>query len=258
MRQDSNLPVDPPSLNDLFTRYLENRVASGLAPEESGEIVLHDAGPVQPIEPRLAWDDALAALNVNGPKAPLPAMSAVADWRGLVAAQEPALDLAFCAGNFPQMVRNLTLLLRDQASGADTPRTRPFESTSLRNWAEQSLRKPMPQALLAAGLLRLAQDYDGARRILQAMTVPAEWQTTLRNEEAALLWHSGKREEVAAIWATLDDNLPALFNRGMAALFLGKPAEAITPLKQVIARLPESASWHHLARLYLTLAEMRR
>ena len=43
----------------------------------------------------------------------------------------------------------------------------------------------------------------------------------------------------------------------MAALFLGRPAEARAPLGQAIPRLPEDNSWHHLARLYLTLAEMR-
>ena len=48
-----------------------------------------------------------------------------------------------------------------------------------------------------------------------------------------------------------------LFNRGMAALFLGRPAEAREPLRQAVAQLPEKGSWHHLARLYLTLAEMR-
>ena len=78
------------------------------------------------------------------------------------------------------------------------------------------------------------------------------------NEEAALAWHSGKRKEAAAKWEKCGDHVPALFNRGMAKLFLGKPAEAAAPLRQAIASLPESGSWHHLARLYLTLAEMRQ
>ncbi len=44
---------------------------------------------------------------------------------------------------------------------------------------------------------------------------------------------------------------------GMAALFLGQSAEARTSLGQAAAQLPEVGAWHHLARLYLALAEMR-
>jgi hypothetical protein len=48
-----------------------------------------------------------------------------------------------------------------------------------------------------------------------------------------------------------------LFNRGMAALFLGESADARAALSRAVALLPESSAWHHLARLYLTLAEAR-
>src|SRR5437764_1294252 len=77
-------------------------------------------------------------------------------------------------------------------------------------------------------------------------------------EEAALAWHAGRREEAARLWAGIEGSVPALFNRGMAALFLGKPAAAVAPLRQAVAQLPESSSWHHLGQLYLTLAEMRQ
>ncbi len=254
MRQEN----DPLSISELFSQYLNSRIQSGETPEADSEVVLHDAGPVQPVEPRLAWDEAITAIQVGGPKATLPPLSAVSDWRNLVAAQEPALDLVFCAGNFPQMVRNLSLLLSDSAKA---PQTRRFESAGLASWAEQSARKPFPQALLAVGVMRLARDFERASRLLAecAVALPKEWKAAWRNEEAALAWHSGQREEALAIWQAIEgDHLPALFNRGMANLFLGKPAEAIVSLKQVIARLPESGSWYHLARLYLTLAEMRQ
>jgi tetratricopeptide (TPR) repeat protein len=254
MRQD----IETPSIAELFSRYLDNRIQSGEAPEQDSEVVLHDAGPVQPVEPRLAWDEAIAAIQMSGPKASLPPLSAVTDWRALVAAQEPALDLAFCAGNFPQMVRNLSLLLSE---GDKVPQSRKFESASLVNWAEQTTRKPAPQALLAAGVLRLAHEFERASRLLAdcASALPKEWKAAWQNEQAALAWHSGRREEALGLWQDIEgDHLPALFNRGMANLFLGKPAEAAVSLKQAIARLPESSSWHHLARLYLTLAEMRQ
>jgi hypothetical protein len=48
-----------------------------------------------------------------------------------------------------------------------------------------------------------------------------------------------------------------LFNRGMAALFLGQPAKARNWLARAADQLPETSGWHHLGRLYLALAEMR-
>jgi hypothetical protein len=50
---------------------------------------------------------------------------------------------------------------------------------------------------------------------------------------------------------------PVLFNRGMADLFQDKPEEARQALKEVVGKLPETSAWHHLAHLYLALAEMR-
>jgi hypothetical protein len=43
----------------------------------------------------------------------------------------------------------------------------------------------------------------------------------------------------------------------MAALFLDQPAEARSALGEAANRIPETSAWHHLARLYLALAEMR-
>src|SRR5581483_2619950 len=50
------------------------------------------------------------------------------------------------------------------------------------------------------------------------------------------------------------ESVPVLFNRGMAALFLGRPAEAREDLRRAVGRLPEPDGWHHLGRLYLALA----
>ena len=46
-----------------------------------------------------------------------------------------------------------------------------------------------------------------------------------------------------------------LFNRGMASLFLGKFADARAALSEAVKQLPEGDGWHHLGRLYLTLAQ---
>ena len=107
--------------------------------------------------------------------------------------------------------------------------------------------------------LRAAGDFEQAESILNDLRkqVPHSHETALRNEEAALLWQRGKLEKAAEIWSQLPDSPAVLFNRGMAALFLGQSAVARECLKKAVAELPESGGWHHLGSLYLALAEMR-
>jgi hypothetical protein len=59
------------------------------------------------------------------------------------------------------------------------------------------------------------------------------------------------------LWQAQEASVPVLFNRGMAALFLGRAAQAREPLTQAVAGLPETSAWHHLAQLYLALATAR-
>ena len=270
MRQepDVSVPADALSLSELLTRYVSGQAArfedGAPAPDLGSEVSLHDvAGAAQAIDPRLAWDEAVAALTVGGPlpSGSLPAPCSAPDWKTLVASQEPALDLAFCTGNFPQMVRNLGLLLGGIGDRpAETSRSRSFRSDALVEWAEKIAAKSLPQTLLGAGVLRLTQEFDRASHLLRGVEkAPAEWRAACLNEEASLAWHAGRRDEATDLWQARGDHnhLPTLFNLGMAALFLGRPSAARAPLSQAVSRLPEDNSWHHLARLYLTLAEMR-
>ena len=244
----------PQALSELFTQYLSKQAAAreqglGLA-DNLGEVQPHDAAPVQPVDPALAWKDALAAASGI-----TRSLSVPADWPQLVASQEPAIGIAFALGNFPQLVRNLQTLrngmnltrLRDAAA-------RPATLPDLLDWANQV--RDYPHKLFAAGVLRLARHYDRAAELLgTANDVPPEWRTLRANEEAALLWHRGRHEEAAKLWQTLEATPPVLFNRGMAALFLGRTADAQTTLTQATAQLPETNAWHHLGRLYLALAQ---
>ncbi|HMC64247.1 MAG TPA: hypothetical protein VKI65_04850, partial [Gemmataceae bacterium] len=50
---------------------------------------------------------------------------------------------------------------------------------------------------------------------------------------------------------------PVLFNQGMAALFLGRSAEAHSPLSRAVSQLSDENGWHHLGKLYVALAEMK-
>jgi tetratricopeptide (TPR) repeat protein len=246
------------SLSDLFTQYLRQQTAAqaqGLGYAEPGEEVEpYDAAPVQPVDPRLAWEDAVAAAACWASGA-LPAFTVPADWPNLVAAQEPAVAVAFCLGNYPQAVRNLhPLLAGDPAALRGVP-PRPATAPSLAEWARQT--RTAPQSLLAAGVLRLAGHFDEAEAVLAEAEVPACWQALRDNEQAALAWHRGRAEEALRLWQAQEASVPVRFNRGMALLFLGRTAEAQEELTAAVNGLPETSAWHHLGQLYLALAAGR-
>ena len=111
---------------------------------------------------------------------------------------------------------------------------------------------------MAAGVLRVAGQFDAAADLLRGWRPSSEWRAVHANEEAALAWHRGQAKEAAALWQNQPDSVPVLFNRGMAALFLGDAATAQAALTAATAALPETGAWHHLGRLYLALADARR
>jgi hypothetical protein len=247
-----------PDLADLFSRYLEQHAAAhaeGLGIAEDGEVTLYDAVPVQPVEPRLAWTEALAALKYLAPSTDLSSPAVPPEWSSLVAAHEPEAALPFCLGNFPQLVRHLPALMRPTCPEA--PEATPAPE-GLVTWANDAAGHSFPLTLLASALLRLARDFDAAERFLPAESeVPAEWHAAWANENAALLWQRGRFEQAAALWRSQKESVPVLFNCGMAALFLGNAVEARTCLMRATSLLGEEDAWHHLGRLYLALAEMR-
>jgi tetratricopeptide (TPR) repeat protein len=174
-----------------------------------------------------------------------------------VAAQEPELAVAFCLGNFPQLVRSIQPLLHASRLRLEKPsNARPFESLELAKWASQTAsRNEFPSNLLAVAAYRLAKDFERANQLLpHEADVPSEWSAPWANERAALTWHRGQSKEALASWQTQDDTVPVLFNRGMACLFLNKRPDARAFLKRGVDQLPEDAAWHHLGRLYLALA----
>jgi hypothetical protein len=251
-------------LSELLARYVQRQAsahADGVAfADTAGEVVPYEAAPVQPVDPRVAWNDAVRVLSFFQ-TVPAPSLPAPPDWPPLVAAREPVVTLAFCLGNFPQLVRNLHPLLH--AADLTTLRpsaARPASVPALLDWAAQTARqRRYPQVLLALGALRLAGQFDGAAELVEEHRpdVPAEWQAAWANEEAALAWHRGRTDEAVELWQAQAASVSVLFNRGMAALFTGKPADARTSLSEAAEQLPEDNAWHHLSRLYLALAEMR-
>jgi len=248
-----------PPLADLMARYLSRKTAAhaaGLAAIDAGEVEPYEAVPVQAVDPRQAWDEANAALKSFGePGAKVG--KAIAEWPQLVAAQESYTALPMAAGNFPQLVRDLAPLFHASMMSdlVKEPAVAP-QIAGLIESAEAAARSgEYPRALVAVGVLRLARQFAAAERLLKSVTPPVAWRDAWANEEAALLWQSGRRDEAARRWQGLPDSVPILFNRGMAALFLDRPADARSALRTAVEKIPESSGWHHLGRLYLALAE---
>ncbi len=262
----ANQPIGTPvhmPIAEMFDRFLKDQLSAqdaGFPPTTAGEVVPHEAGAVQAVDPRLAWDGATAALGLFHKIEPK-ALQRPEDWASLVMLHEPAAGLAFAAGNFPQLVRNLQPLLQATDLTALRPgKLQPIHAASLLEWATHAApAKLFPQPLLALGVLRLARQFDAADKLLRDVqaTVPAAWRNATANEEAALAWHAGRADEAIKLWQAHPESVPVLFNRGMAALFSGRHADARTPLRQAVQQLPESGAWHHLGCLYLALAEAR-
>jgi len=257
-------PSLPPNLQDLMSRFLSGQFdahAAGLAAFDPAEVTPYEAGPVQPIDPRAAWQEALAATahypsTLDSTKTQPPP-----HWPQLVGAHEPVVALALCVGNFPQLVRNFHQILQNTDLRQLCPSAgRPVAAPALTTWAhETAATGRFPAALVSLAALRLAKQFDEADKLIAAAdaTVPAEWRDAWENEKAALAWHRGDCAKARDLWQRQPASLPVRFNRAMAELFLGDKAAARTALAKVVAELPETSAWHHLARLYSALAERR-
>jgi tetratricopeptide (TPR) repeat protein len=249
-----------PTLGNLLALYMERQKEArslGLdVGDQSGDVVPHEVGPVQPIDARLAWDEAQAVLSFYAETTKRP-LQAPPQWSHVVAAHEPATALPFAVGNFPQLVRNFQALTNtaDLATLRPTA-SRPVHAPTLVEWADkQAETAQFPRALMALGALRLAKQFEAADALIAVAdaNVPAEWKAAWANERAALAWQRGNYQEAMANWESQTPSTPVLFNRGMAALFCGHPAAAKPALEKAAANLPETGAWHHLACLYLTM-----
>lgn len=251
-----------PNLTDLFARYLQKQAdaqAVGIAAFD-GEVSPYEVGPVQPLDPKLAWDEALAVVPFYAATAK-PVRHAPPQWAHLVANHESIVAVAFSIGNFPQLMRNFHSILSQPDLAEMRPTAgRPVPATELGPWVEEVARKKQyPQMLLGLGALRLAKHFDEAEAYIRAhdAEIPAEWRAGWENEKAAVLWHAGRCDEARQLWDKLEPTTPVLFNRGMAALFAGDVVIAKQHLNAAIAKLPATSAWHHLGRLYLILCDLR-
>jgi tetratricopeptide (TPR) repeat protein len=263
MNLDAKNPLTPPNLADLMLRYVNRPIDAASIEAEAGalgEVEPHEVAVGFRTDPRLAWLEGQVAFSSFAVKVGK-GVSAPAEWAAVVVRHESVATEPMALGGYPQRVRDLTALLQanDLTSLRPNGESR-AASASLRSWADKQVAKNDPQlALLAAAVLRAAGDLDQAGAILSALRnqVAEELRPMYSNEEAALLWQKSECAKAAAIWESLPETPAVLFNRGMALLFLGQAVKAREVFRKAIALIPERDGWHHLASLYLALAEMR-
>lgn len=251
-----------PNLNELMANFLARQQADRAMGAEltvGGEVEAYEAVPAQAVDPRMAWDASAEVLALVAPKNTklnkLPT-----GWSQLVAGLESACALPMAVGNFPQAVRDLLPLVRaDKLSNIVEPK-RAVDETSVSNWIETASKSDdAGKWLLAAAMLRLTGKVNDAVRLLQDKqnSVSPEWKAAVTNEAGALAWSRGDREAAVKVWNTLPNSVTRSFNLGMAALFTDQTEVARTHLQAAAKDLSETSAWHHLARLYLALAENR-
>ena len=221
----------------------------------------YDAGPVQPIDAGVAWTEAIASAACFQPVFDAKTLTVPPEWVSLVAGHEPAVALAFCMGNFPQLVRNFHLILQSAAPPRLSVNSgRAAEVPALVDWARKvGAKKQYPQVVLALGCLRLAKNFPQAEALIAEhdALVPGEWRAAWQNEKAGFAWHQGRAEGARDIWNALEPCVPVLFNRGMADVFGGDVVRGRATLDAVAEQIPETSAWHHLARLYALLGPSR-
>ena len=260
MTQFTNKTTVPPSITDLMVSYLsrsEDAVALCEALGNLGEVEPHEVSVGYRSEPRAAWNEGVAVLKLFS--ADVIGVSPPSEWAALVLRSESVAGLPMACANFPQRVRDLTKLLGKKDLSTQVSESSSEESSlSLKKWAASMAKKGPSFGLLGVGILRLAGDTDAAEELLLEVKSGSDsnHHNAIENEQAAIFWQQGKAEAALSIWRELDESVPTLFNRGMAALFVNQRVEARDCLKKVLAQLPDSNSWHHLAGLYLAIAEM--
>lgn len=242
-------PTAQPTIDDLMVRFLATRSDATSAVEHGeSEVEPHEVAAGFRVDPRAAWLDATAALATGG-NAPPPAVQLPTEWAALVTQPAAAFAVPMAAGHFPQRVKDLQPLLVK----FDPSQLRPSGSqqplpgfAGLRTWvAKNGTTNPK----VASGIARVLGDFETAAKLLTT-------DGSADNDRAALLWAQGECGAALMAWEVMPESAPVLFNRGMALLFLGRTAEARSPLQKAVDAIPETSGWHALARLYLAVAEV--
>jgi tetratricopeptide (TPR) repeat protein len=256
--------ANQPLLAELFKKYLQDKAraqeAGYFALEAQGDVVPYGATATPAVDSKLAWTEARSALSYLAP-GDSALWSVPPDWSNLVSYQTGATAIPFCLGNYPQLVQDYGGLI-DEGFLRPSPSLAAFSfSQRMEAWfGSASWQNNGACPLMAAALLRLGGHLDRAEKMLSEhkKTMPKEFQAAWSNEAAALSWQHGQLGDAAKSWSEQKKSAPVMFNRGLLALAMGQMDNAQGYLRQAITDLPEDDAWHHLAGVYLALAEFPR
>lgn len=249
---------DVPTLQELLAKYLAQSAEAPVLP--ISEIEPHQAALPAWTEPRAVWGEALrtAQLLLSGDKAVnwQPGKCDVSTaWAKLLGESGTQGAVTFCLGHVPQLLYDVSPLLTKGRTALKLPEARPDAGPT----PEHTLKKnaSLAEKFLHAACLRMTGHFKAAEQQLTALATEAgtEYALLLTNEKAALAWQRGDVKAAVQLWSTHAEQPVFAFNLGLAALCQGDVTTAATHLKKAAGALPESDPWHHLAHVYLTLAE---
>ena len=245
----------PPSLTKLFSHYVKNADIRA-ADCGTGLVEPYDTGVSHPVDAGLAWQGAVASLaSIVEPGT---RFERPAEWITLVQARDSYPAVALAAGNFPQMLRDLPALL--QIENLADVRTMPspvHELPGLSTWAAQTANSSFAGRLLAAGVLRLAGQFEAAGEFLRDETgISKSQRQVLQNERAGAALEPRRMRFGRRLWQELGDCAIGQFTWEWRLSF-DQPAQALPFLQTATRQLADEDPWRHLAGIYLALAEMR-
>jgi hypothetical protein len=244
---------DVPTLQELLAKYLAQSAEAPVLPVS--EVEPHQAALPAWTEPRAVWGEALRTAQLLLPAQAAWQCEVSAAWAKLLGESGTQGAVTFCLGHVPQLLYDVTPLLTKGRQALKLPEPRPDAGPA----PEGSLTKnaSLPEKFLHTACLRMAGHFAAAEQQLMALAKEggSEYALLLANERAALAWQRGDVKAAVQLWSTRAEQPVFAFNLGLAALCQGDVTTAATHLKKAAGALPESDPWHHLAHVYLTLAE---
>lgn len=250
---------DVPTLQELLAKYLAQSAEAPVLP--ISEVEPHQAALPAWTEPRAVWGEALRTASWLIPPGydeefRYGKLAVNQAWAKLLSESGTQGAVTFCLGHVPQLLYDVTPLLTKGRTALKLPETRPDAGPA----SEGSLKKnaSLAEKFLHAACLRMTGHFKAAEQQLTALATEAgpEYTLLLTNEKAALAWQRGDVKAAVQMWSTHAEQPVFAFNLGLAGLCQGDVTTAATHLKKAAGALPESDPWHHLAQVYLTLAEV--
>ncbi|HQR07804.1 MAG TPA: hypothetical protein PLN21_13335 [Gemmatales bacterium] len=210
----------------------------------ASEVELYQAQPALGLDLGIAWSEALLPGQLLAEEEPRVSARFPASWN---AARHVTLAAPFpcCIGMAPQFLQKIDAIM-ENAEAFFQQETVGMPMLS----ADITLDNKTPLSQMA--IARLAGDANQIERLIPQL----DGELLQKNERAAQLWFAGRLDEAREAWDNLDGENPVIaFNQGLAAMATGDVERGRECLAIAVEGFPESTGWHHLAELYLAVAD---